>query len=54
MKQLTVAQLIAELQKYRGDLPAFATVESSPDWPIVRVAGYYNGVVVEFEKGKEN
>lgn len=53
MKQLTVAELIAELQKYSGDLPAFAMVESSTDWPIVRVVGYGNGVCVEFE-GEEN
>lgn len=50
MEQLTVAELIVELQKYRGDLPVFAMVESSPDWPIWRVIGYGNGVSVEFEK----
>ena len=49
MKQLTVAELISELQKWPGDLPAFACVESSTDWPIVRVVGYDNGVSVEFE-----
>ena len=53
MRQLTVAELIAELQKYDGSLPAFAMVESSTDWPIVRVVGYDNGVSVEFES-KEN
>ncbi len=52
MKQLTVAELIAELQKHPGHLPAFAMVESSTDWPIVRVNGYDNGVSVEFEKGE--
>lgn len=50
MRQLTVAELITELQKYRGDLLAFAVVEFSTDWPIVLVVGYNNGVSVEFEK----
>lgn len=50
MKQLTVEELIAELQKYPGNLPAFAMTESSPDWPIVRVVGYKSGVSVEFDK----
>ena len=54
MKQLTVAELIAELRKYDGSLPAFTMVESSTDWPIVRVVGYDNGVCVEFEREEEN
>jgi len=54
MKQLTVAELIVELQKHPGDLPVFANVESSPDWPIIRVVGYDNGVSVEFENVEED
>jgi hypothetical protein len=50
--QMTVAEVIAELQKYPGHLPASAMTQSSPDWPIVRVIGYDNGVCVEFDKSE--
>ena len=50
MGQLTVGELIDELQKHPRHLLASAMVESSPDWPIIRVVGYDNGVSVEFER----